>query len=88
MLKNRPRPKPLPLVVKKGFPIDSAMAAGTPGPWSRMLITMSWASQSRRTSRSSGQASAALFNRFSKAWVRSGGGARRGTLPWPRRWKR
>ena len=33
-----------------------------------------------------GQASAALFSRFSRAWLRSVGGVRRGAEPRPRHW--
>ncbi|MNP75157.1 hypothetical protein D3C76_1721650 [compost metagenome] len=76
------------MVVKNGLPICSAMASGTPAPWSRMLMVKSSAFQSRVTCSPSGQASAALLSKLSNAWVRSGGGAMRGTVPWPRRWKR
>ena len=53
--------------IKKGLPICSAIANGTPAPWSRILIVRSTASQSTVTSSPSGQASAALFNRLSNA---------------------
>ncbi|MOA24758.1 hypothetical protein D3C78_1454500 [compost metagenome] len=42
MDRPRPRPRPTPLVVKKGSKMRSEIAAGTPGPRSRIKIDTIW----------------------------------------------